>query len=40
MVLRNKVSQVQTLMNIYSALGDTDNFDMMKAKVEAIENGN
>ena len=29
----------RTLMNIYSALDDTENFNKMKAKVEAIENG-
>ena len=29
----------RTLINIYSALDDTENFNKMKAKVEAIENG-
>ncbi|NNK82137.1 MAG: tetratricopeptide repeat protein [Flavobacteriaceae bacterium] len=33
------IAAARTLMNIYSALDDTDNFQKMKAKVEAIENG-
>ncbi|WP_178985583.1 tetratricopeptide repeat protein [Winogradskyella helgolandensis] len=31
------VDAARTLMNIYSALGETDKFKMMKAKVEAME---
>ncbi|TJY31882.1 tetratricopeptide repeat protein [Pontimicrobium aquaticum] len=34
------INAATTLMNIYSALGDDDNFKAMKAKVETIKNEN
>ena len=34
------IAAARTLMNIYSALDDTENFELMKAKVESIESGN
>ena len=36
----NNISAAKTLMNIYSAIDDTDNFKAMKAKVEDIESQN
>lgn len=36
----NNLQAAKTLMNIYSAIGDTANYQKMKAKVEAIESGN
>ena len=36
----NNVDAAKTLMNIYSAIGETDNYKAIKAKVEAIESGN
>lgn len=35
----SNIAAARTLMNIYSALDDMPNFDKMKARVEAIENG-
>jgi tetratricopeptide (TPR) repeat protein len=34
------IEAARTLMNIYSALDDTANFDAIKAKVDAMETGN
>ena len=34
------INAATTLMNLYSALDDTENFKAMKAKVEALKNGN
>ncbi|MGR7814135.1 tetratricopeptide repeat protein [Lacinutrix undariae] len=34
------VNAAKTLMSIYSSLGETDKFKVMKAKVEALESGN
>lgn len=34
------LSAARTLMNIYSALDDMDNFKAMKAKVDSLEGGN
>ena len=34
------IDAANTLMNLYSALDDTENFKAMKAKVEALKNGN
>ena len=36
----NNINAAKTLMNIYSVLGDTPNFNAMKAKVEELESGN
>ncbi|RIA09637.1 tetratricopeptide repeat protein [Flavobacteriaceae bacterium MAR_2010_72] len=38
--IKPNVSTAKTLMNIYSAIGDTVKFKEMKAKVEALESGN
>ena len=39
--LKPKNAQIaKTLMNIYSAVEDTDNFKAMKAKLEVLESGN
>ena len=35
----NNLQAAKTLMNIYSAIGDTAKYKEMKAKVESIENG-
>jgi tetratricopeptide (TPR) repeat protein len=34
----DNISAVKTLMNIYSAVGDEDNYKSMKAKADALEN--
>ena len=34
------IAAARTLMNIFSALDDTENFELMKAKVADIESGN
>ena len=34
---KTNVNAAKTLMNIYSALGETDKFKMMRAKVEELE---
>ena len=36
----DNLSAARTLMNIYSALDDMENFKAIKAKVEALEGGN
>ena len=34
------INAAKTLMNIYSVLGETDKYKVLKQKVEAIEAGN
>lgn len=36
----DNLSAVKTLMNIYSAVGDEENFKALKAKADALENNN
>lgn len=36
----DNIQAAKTLMNIYTAVGDTANFKAMKAKVDALESGN
>jgi tetratricopeptide (TPR) repeat protein len=36
----NSLQASKTLMNIYSAISETEKFKLMKAKVEALESGN
>ena len=36
----NNLQAAKTLMNIYSAVGDTDKYKAMKERVDGIEAGN